>query len=297
MSISIGYISSLIPCEVLSYSLNIFAHSEAIFFGVLNQKNELAFKKSYDFEDFKSIKEIYEALKDDAKKSIQKLTISKAQFVQGPKENLELIEEIKGVFPQLATIDFSKALKACYDSLENQNGNNHLILYLDDQIAFGELTKESIEVTILSELMHTSVDSLGRECECGQMGCLIQYIAPKGLLQTAREKVEFYSGPTQLTQEIPGQIRFKKLVHFTKKGDPLAIEILNQSGQLFLPEMLKQMEGRNVDKVIIAGRLGQFGKLISKPLQNKLQELYGKTTPVLTPYSKSYEEIIVSTNY
>lgn len=281
----------------MNYSLNIFAHSEAIYFGLLNQKNDLILKKSYDFEDFKSIEAIYAAWLEDIQKNYQKVSFKQTAFINGPVVNSQLIQELRSIFPEMKEIAFKDGLKTCYDSLENQNGDHHMMLYLDDQIAIGKVTENGIDCNILENLMHKSVDSLGRECYCGKMGCLVQYISPKGLLQTAREKVEFYSGPTQLTQEIPGQIRFKKLVNFTKKGDPLAIEVLNQSGQLFLPEILKELEGLNIEKIIIAGRLGQFGKLISKPLQNKLQEIFGKTTPVLTPYSKSFEEIIVSGNY
>lgn len=281
----------------MNYSLNIFAHSEAIYFGLLNQKNDLIIKKSYDFEDFKSVADICRTLMEDIQKNYQKVAIKSANFILGPSNDKDLSQELRQIFPEMKDVAFEEGLKTCYDALENQNGENHMMLYLDDQITLGKVTQSGIECTILEALMHNNVDSLGRECYCGKMGCLIQYISPKGLLQTAREKVEFYSGPTQLTQEIPGQIRFKKLVHFTKKGDPLAIEVLNQSVQLFLPEIIAVLKDHHVEKIIIAGRLGQFGKLISKPLQNKLQTVYGKTTPVLTPYSKSFEEIIVSGVY
>jgi glucokinase len=161
----------------------------------------------------------------------------------------------------------------------------------------GAYEKDSIRPIETKQLMHYNVDELGRECECGKMGCLLRYASPDGLIQTAQEKVEFYSGPTQLSLETPGELKFKKLVTYTKKGDPLAIELLNQTIALLLPAFRETVKSEKPERVIISGRMGQFGKLISKPLQATLSEMNGKTTPVLTPFSKSYEEVFIGLEY
>ena len=190
-----------------------------------------------------------------------------------------------------------KSIEKCLKSLENQSDQKTLILHLDNFISLGAYEIDSIRNISTEQLMHFSVDSLGRECACGKLGCLLRYVSPDGLIQTAQEKVEFYSGPTQLTNETPGELKFKKLVTYTKKGDPLAIELLNQTISLFLPAFRETVKNEKTERVIISGRMGQFGKLISKPLQATLSEMNGKTTPVLTPFSKSYEEVFIGLEY
>lgn len=67
----------------------------------------------------------------------------------------------------------------------------------------------------------------GRECGCGNYGCLETYVGKEGILKTAREKIEFGSGITQLNQIIPSELKVKDIFNLARKEDPIAIAVVD----------------------------------------------------------------------
>lgn len=278
-------------------TLNIFAQKDTVYFGVKNDSGQLTFKKNIDFNIFEGAFNIGTEIIEELDRNGIKNQFESIHFIENSEFPVAEMSDLNKSFNNLKVIDIKTSLFKSIKSLENQSDQKTLILHLDNFISLGAFEEKSIRPIDTKALMHYNVDELGRECKCGKLGCLLRYASPDGLIQTAQEKVEFYSGPTQLSLETPGELKFKKLVTYTKKGDPLAIELLNQTIALLLPAFRETVKNEKTERVIISGRMGQFGKLISKPLQATLSEMNGKTTPVLTPFSKSYEEVFIGLDY
>lgn len=75
------------------------------------------------------------------------------------------------------------------------------------------------------ELGHIVMRSDGRECKCGNQGCLETYIGKKGIIKTAKERLEFSSASSILHELPPTSITPLEIFKAAKKNDIVALEV------------------------------------------------------------------------
>lgn len=80
------------------------------------------------------------------------------------------------------------------------------------------------------EIGHISVDTNGRECNCGQRGCLEQYVAAPSVVAIAKEvcrKVKYMKTSEFVNSVIenPDIVTSKFIYEYVVKGDPIACHI------------------------------------------------------------------------
>ena len=80
------------------------------------------------------------------------------------------------------------------------------------------------------EIGHTCVDIHGRQCGCGNCGCLEAYTATKGIIRTAKELLEESDEPSLMRGE--EKLTPKKISQFCDAGDKLAIEVFRRTGEV-----------------------------------------------------------------
>ena len=98
------------------------------------------------------------------------------------------------------------------------------------------------------ELGHVIVERDGRICGCGRKGCLETYCSATGVARTAREFLVARSEPS-LLREIPAEeIVSKDVYDAAIKGDKLAQDIFEKSGDLIMKPIQKAMD-ENVLKI------------------------------------------------
>ena len=73
------------------------------------------------------------------------------------------------------------------------------------------------------ELGHTCVELNGRQCGCGNKGCLEAYCSEKGLIKTAEEMIAASKEPTLLSDM--QELSIKSIADCCYKGDKVAIEV------------------------------------------------------------------------
>ncbi|MCP4703473.1 MAG: ROK family protein, partial [candidate division Zixibacteria bacterium] len=84
------------------------------------------------------------------------------------------------------------------------------------------------------ELGHIVIDYNGQKCDCGNTGCLEKYCTGPAMLKLASEKLK--DGMTNTMKEILSDnienLSIKKLFSGAKKGDEIALSIIDQSAKI-----------------------------------------------------------------
>ena len=106
------------------------------------------------------------------------------------------------------------------------------------------------------EIGHTCIEINGRECGCGNRGCLEAYTATKGVLLTADEVMAESDEPSLMRQE--EHLTPKKIYEFCEQGDRLSIEVFRRTG--------------NPEAIIFTGGIARAGKWLLEPTKKSFEE-------------------------
>jgi glucokinase-like ROK family protein len=123
---------------------------------------------------------------------------------------------------------------------------------------------------IAGEVGHTIVDLNGSKCSCGSYGCL-QTVAGGGVLKE-RVLKELSIGRKSLIQnkvnESGGKITGEMIHQCAIEGDPLAIEVLAETGRLLGIGLTNMINFMNPDRIIIGGGVAKAKEFILTPLKD-----------------------------
>jgi glucokinase len=122
------------------------------------------------------------------------------------------------------------------------------------------------------ELGHITIDPLGRECGCGRLGCLERYASASGIALSAREKIEFYKGSSTLSKITPSDITAKNITLAAKKGDPLALELFDDTCKILGKALANITTVLDLEAFIFAGGLANAKRIITEPTKRYMDE-------------------------
>ena len=120
------------------------------------------------------------------------------------------------------------------------------------------------------EIGHTCIEVGGRQCGCGNKGCLEAYTAAKGIVRTAHEVMAESSEPSlmrcveTLTPEV--------IAAFCERGDALAIEVYRRTGHLLGLGLANYASILNPEAFIFAGSVSKTGKWLLDPASETFEE-------------------------
>ncbi len=110
----------------------------------------------------------------------------------------------------------------------------------------------------------------GRLCGCGRYGCLEAYCSANGVARTAREKLTSSTEPS-LLRNIPAEsITSKDVYDAAVKGDKLAIDIFNFTGEMLGEAFADFIAFSSPEAIVLFGGLAKSGKFIFDPLKKSL---------------------------
>ena len=113
------------------------------------------------------------------------------------------------------------------------------------------------------EIGHTCIVNNGRQCTCGNKGCLEAYVATRGIIATAKELMEQSSAPS-LMRDVEN-LTPKLITEFCEQGDELAIEVYRKTGELLGMGLANYASVVDPEAIIFTGGISRAGKWLFEP--------------------------------
>ena len=142
------------------------------------------------------------------------------------------------------------------------------------------------------ELGHVIIRRGGRMCGCGRKGCLEAYCSATGLARTAREILTNSTEPSLLRELDPENITSKDVYEAAVKGDKLALEIFEYTGNILGEALADFVAFSTPEAIVLFGGLTKSGDLILNPVKrsmedNMLKVFQGKTKLLVSQLKES----------
>jgi glucokinase len=120
------------------------------------------------------------------------------------------------------------------------------------------------------EIGHTCVNLHGRQCGCGNIGCLETYTAAKGIVKTAQEVLAESDQPSLMRQE--EKLTPKKIAQFCDQGDALSIEVYRRTGEILGIGLANYASLLDPEAIIFTGGIPKAGKWLLEPAKKSFDE-------------------------
>jgi glucokinase len=143
------------------------------------------------------------------------------------------------------------------------------------------------------ELGHVRVkEKNGRMCGCGRAGCLEAYCSATGVARSAREMLATRTDKSLLRDLNPETITSKDIYDAAMKGDNLAIEIFEFTGNILGESLANFVAFSSPEAIILFGGLTKAGDLLLNPIRrsmedNVLKVFQGKTKILVSQLKES----------
>lgn len=120
------------------------------------------------------------------------------------------------------------------------------------------------------EVGHTCVKENGRQCGCGNKGCLETYCTEKGLIKTVEELMA-ESNEHSMLSDLP-KMDIASIARCCDEGDQIAIEAVQQTGAMLGLGLANYASVLNPEAIILTGDMTLAGKWLLKPMRKSFEE-------------------------
>jgi glucokinase len=124
------------------------------------------------------------------------------------------------------------------------------------------------------EIGHTTIDSTGRRCKCGNYGCLEAYASGPAIAERAREALRGDEGESILVSMVggdPRKITAATVYEAAKRGDLTAREVVRETARFLGAGVANLLNIFNPDTVVLAGGVTQAGDALFLPLRAEVK--------------------------
>jgi len=121
---------------------------------------------------------------------------------------------------------------------------------------------------------HTTIDLNGRHCKCGNYGCLEAYASAPAIATRAREVLVREEGESAIPAMVDGKfenITARIVYDAAKMGDPIASEIVRDTGRYLGVGVANLLNIFNPDTVVLAGGVAEAGDALFVPLRAEVR--------------------------
>lgn len=120
------------------------------------------------------------------------------------------------------------------------------------------------------EIGHTCVVPDGRECGCGNKGCLEAYVAAKGINQTAMEMMAESDEPS-LMRSLE-KLTPKAIFECCEQGDAMAIEVFRRTGEILGVGVANYASVLDPEAIIFTGGIAHAGHWLLDSVMESFNE-------------------------
>jgi glucokinase len=135
----------------------------------------------------------------------------------------------------------------------------------------GELYHGASDVA--GEIGHTTIDSTGRRCKCGNYGCLEAYASGPAIAERAREALND-SEASLLRDLVEGdlsRLTARIVYEASTRGDPVAREVVRDTARFLGAGLANLLNIFNPDVVVLAGGVTDAGAALFEPLRHEVR--------------------------
>lgn len=126
---------------------------------------------------------------------------------------------------------------------------------------------------VAGEIGHTTIDSTGRYCRCGNYGCLEAYASGPAIALRAREALE-RDEVSVLHKMVHGnldQLTAATVYEAANRGDALALEVVRDTARFLGTGVANLLNILNPDVVVITGGVTRAGDRLFEPLRAEVK--------------------------
>mgnify|MGYP002622719354 CR=1 FL=1 len=145
------------------------------------------------------------------------------------------------------------------------------------------------------EFGHICVKENGRQCNCGQKGCLEEYASARGLAETVREMIDI-EGKDSILKDTD-TLTLQVIADACEKGDEVAIEAFRRTGRYLGNALATYASLVDPEKIILTGDMTTYSKWMMDVLKesfetNIFQNLKGKVDIIISPLNNSERDVL-----
>jgi glucokinase len=126
---------------------------------------------------------------------------------------------------------------------------------------------------VAGEIGHTTIDSTGRRCACGNYGCLEAYASGPAIAERAREALA--GGEESLLTALSGgdlsRITAQLVYQASASGDAVAAEVVRDTARFIGTGIANLLNLLNPEVVVLAGGVTQAGEDLFAPLRAEVK--------------------------
>ncbi|HXB26540.1 MAG TPA: ROK family protein [Gemmatimonadaceae bacterium] len=127
--------------------------------------------------------------------------------------------------------------------------------------------------SVAGEIGHTTIDSTGRRCKCGNYGCLEAYASGPAIAERAREALDG-DEDSMLPRMVGGdlqKITARTVYDAALRGDETARQVVRDTARFLGTGLANLLNIVNPDVVVLAGGVTEAGDALFEPLRAEVK--------------------------
>jgi glucokinase len=116
------------------------------------------------------------------------------------------------------------------------------------------------------EVGHTTINTDGIQCECGNVGCLETVASAPNIVRRARERLDRDSTSSLSRLAASEDITAADIAHEATNGDDFAIMMIERTGKFIGTAVAGIINLLSLERIVLGGAVMEAGDLILKPI-------------------------------
>ncbi len=275
----------------MSNRLGIDIGGTNVAFGIVNTEGELVYTNSLSTKDFSSpedlAKKIATILSSETKETFEEIglgapsvNVASESIEHAPNLNWGEIIPIKEIFSKVFTPpitiinDANAAALAEKHYGEAQDLSSFSVITLGTGVGLGTCLNGQLVLgasCLAGEIGHFVIRRAGRECNCGNLGCLETYAGSDGIVTTAKEKLEFSSGGSALNNLTPSNLTPLEIFNAARKDDPVSLEVVDAVCHDLGYALSGLVNFMDIETIFLTGGIANAGNILRRKTEKHLK--------------------------